>query len=464
MDSKSNKQTILSNKPYTNVLMEIRPRLQSVNVFVNFAKTFESVDVILNPNNFVLKIDDVDYFINCSFNILTTSLSNVCKQPKCVSFRFCTENILKLSGSFTSELINSQGTLSLNKLEPVANASKPINYETDCLELNCTDSRMNPRVPGFSHDSKTNDTKPNSNINLIPSYINSNSVKFHKSSDSLNKESTFRIQCQNCLQNLSEYLNFNRILPLPSEGSNHNDWFCHAHGQSVPDLNPKVDDLFYSHCYCHINNLNLKGIKKSGNVLVCLRCLCWLGLTVNEKTHKVWFNTVGLQEFYKSNLDKKDFNTVFDLSCNGSNDLGLSNLSLDHQGIFKTDPLRDCFISINKLTQDKFVPSSKILLECQISKVDCNYLLLWVLEKNLLINWYEEDALKEETVSKVLFKFSAVESPLITTWKNDVGVVPLMVSKPMVTKLLLHLFKMNSFMPECFSKTQDFHISYIRVY
>lgn len=355
-----------SNNLFKNVLIEIRPRLQSANVFIKTEQklldfdiniTSNNLEITLNNNQFSLPVKDV--------KIVPDSLCNLQVNDSYVSFRFLTDSVSNF-GSFKSEVL---------RLKEV---SAKTQQET------------------FLQDDE---------------YI---------------------LQCGNCLQEFSESLKFKRILPLPSENSEPSDWFCHAHTTNV-NLNPKIDDIFYSHCYAHVNSSLLNGIIETTNNLTCKRCLYWLGLNLHEHTYKIWFHTV-----------------IFKTS--------LSNL--------RSNALTDCFITLRNVLQNTLLTSLKILLHCQISSSKTNYILLWVVEKrlNIYLNDNKSYQGKDTEAAKVLFKFLDVETEEIKQWKNNVGISNVDVSKDMMMQLLKHLYDTNSFIPTQFCKTNDFYISYVLMY
>lgn len=174
-------------------------------------------------------------------------------------------------------------------------------------------------------------------------------------------------------KSLSKAIKFNRILPLPSEGSNMSDWFCHAHGHDNSiSLDPKQTDIFYTHCFVHVNHENIINIRGNQKVLVCKFCLSWLGVKHNSKTIKLWLNTV---KFFSTN----------------------SSVS--------TTSLLDVFNSIKSLLKYSAQSSVRLILSCQTTATQVDNLLLWILEKKLEILFDNSKEAKNYDVAKVLFKF-----------------------------------------------------------
>ncbi|KAJ8910852.1 hypothetical protein NQ315_015588 [Exocentrus adspersus] len=215
---------------YKSVVLEVRPRLQSVNVFITLLSNNTSVNIVLENDEIHIIENDTISIITCKdINVVPNSLSAFRKTDNFVTFRFATNNAFENLGGFKTELL--QNTVA--SIESLSN--KPL----------------------------------------------------------LIKGTSYIIHCINCNKQLSATIKFERILPLPSDHSDPSDWFCHAHGSKDNiSLDPKNVDVFYTYCYVHINRTNLLHIKTSDKVIVCKYCLSWLGITFNKNTFRLWLNTV----------------------------------------------------------------------------------------------------------------------------------------------------------------------------
>lgn len=356
------------------LVLEVRPRLQSVNVFMqleNFIDN-EQVKINLNENSFEISSSNfLSIVINCpDLNILSESLSSIQNVNNSISFRFSTTgNDL---GSFKREIL-------INNEENTSNTS---NNETFFATDTC-----------------------------------------------------YSIQCINCTRNLNDSIKFRRVLPLPSENCDPNEWFCHNHKHENQNntfsLNPKENDLFYSNCYVHLNKSNIDSIRISGKVLVCKYCLNWLGLKENDDTLKLWSNTIQFS--------------------NGIN-------------YYKTKSLTDVFNVINENIKHILFNSAKVILNCQSSSKKLDTLLMWIIEKKMTIYFSKETHLhKKYNVAKVLYKI-VDENNLENQWKNDSSVQVIDVSKSMLVDVLKHLHYFNRVFPKQFSTTNDFLVSYLFMY
>nr|XP_023017168.1 E3 ubiquitin-protein ligase E3D-like isoform X1 [Leptinotarsa decemlineata] len=215
---------------FQTIILELRPRLQSVNAFVSLSKEPESVEVVLGKESIRVITDKGLDEIPCGdINAVQCSLSGMKICDKFLTFRFATNNPLEIGG-FKTELL--QNTVA--SIESLSN--KPL----------------------------------------------------------LSNNTAYTIQCLNCGKSLTDSVKFDRVLPLPSENSDASDWFCHGHGNQMNgfSLNPKKTDCFYSQCFVHIHSESVANVKCSGKLAVCRFCLQWLGIQQNPTTIRLWFNTV----------------------------------------------------------------------------------------------------------------------------------------------------------------------------
>lgn len=364
--------------PYKNILLEIRPRLQSVNVFVNLKSEYTNTSVALDDNCFILILDEKKFKVNCeNFKIIKNTLNNFQKNDNFISFRFATDSLNNF-GSFKSEFLQS---------EPI----QPINRD-----------------------------------NSVYKYLNANMT------DNKSFDKNFSIKCGNCFKIFLLNTTFERVLPLPSENMNQSDWFCHAHSKEKFSLQPGIKDLYYSNYYVYLNSSVPSNLQISNKVICCNDCLSSIGVVLDDKTLKIWFNTV---LFETSRLK------------------------------FKPDPRGDIFGVIFNALQDSLNLSLKLILNCQESGEKLKYILLWVLEKKLEISIVnKESQFQNLNVAKVLFKTEFGENELVNKWLRDVNVSCFSISKVMMSEIEKHLSEMHSFIPKNFSNSNDFYISYVAVY
>ncbi|XP_018564708.1 uncharacterized protein LOC108906050 [Anoplophora glabripennis] len=356
-------------KNYKTVILEVRPRLQSVNAFVSLLNCNTTVKIILDEEQIKIIDDDRVSTILCKgINAVPNSLSSFKQTDNYIVFRFVTNNSLENLGSFKTELL--QNTVA--SIESLSN--KPV----------------------------------------------------------LTKGVNYTVQCINCSKALNVPIKFQRILPLPSDSSDPNEWFCHA--QSSKDnvsLDPKETDIFYTHCYLHINKSNLLNIKGNDKVIVCKFCLNWLGIIYNQNTLRIWLNTVKF---------------------------------LDNNSAISTDSLSDIFHSFKDIFRHSLYNSLKLMIVCQTSSSQSDSVLIWVLEKKLQIFIETSGGLKKFDVAKVLFKYAKSEDEAFKQWQSDSMINLLNISKPMMLNTIKHLHKFNKMLPPLYSKSNDLSVSYIFMY
>lgn len=353
---------------FVSVILEIRPRLKSANVFMKFNRTLNKCpSVILEKNSVRIVSEQISLDIPCKdFTVVANSLSSVKFNENFLVFRFSTQNIVEDRGRYKTELL--------------------LNTSDKCgISLN----------------------KP-----LIVADTN------------------YIVYCINCNRALTDTIRFNRVLPLPSENSNPNDWFCHNHNKSSFDFSPKSEDLFYAHSHVHLHISNVPFIKNSGGVFVCKYCLNWIGVKSNKKTVRLWHNT-----------------TKF---VNNTKSVESSSLSDMLQSI------RQELVNLNS--------SARLIITCQTSSDKMDVLLLWILEKKLQILFKNSTSIEPHNVAKVLFKFVNSNDSTYIEWDNHFSVNAISVSKPMLVDLLKHLYKFNKNFPTEFAKSNGFHISYLFLY
>ncbi|CAH2007075.1 unnamed protein product [Acanthoscelides obtectus] len=350
---------------YELIILEIRPRLCSVNGFVKFSNRPDDVKVSLD-DDLKLVFNRREEKIPCQFTGIVKNSLTVKVNDTHVIFRFATKN--EASGSFKTEVLQNTAT----------------NFK-------------------FSHD------KPLFSANT-----------------------SYTCLCGKCKTPLTNPLVFERILPLPSDNSDPNEWFCHRSdvGNNF-NLDPKPSDIFYTHCLVHLNIQNIQNVDETGKIVFCKSCQDWLGLKYNDNTAKFWLNTV---EFISDN------------------------------NLVSTSSLQDVFNVINSVFQQKLQSSVKIMLCCQTTINNIEAVLLWILEKRLEVFYDNSREEKKCDVAKVLFKSVDNHDNIFDQWKNDLMVDTIDVSKSMILSVSNHLAECNRALPDEFAKSNDFNVSYLFMY
>lgn len=360
-----------NSKIYRAIVMEVRPRLQSVNAYILLKEKASTIDVLLHCNTLDLVIEGNSHSIPCTdINILPDSLTSLQINGSHVSFRFQTNtNPQDYTGRFKAEFLQ----------------------------------------PPQTHKYQI------------------------QNNNWLQKNVAYMLSCLNCTRVLSRKASFQRILPLPSENLDVSNWFCHGHSiDQNTNLSPTINDIFYTETYVHLALFLLDDdCVKVNKVIICKRCLSWIGLKVNDLVARVWFNSVG----FKSDGE-----------------------------VYHTSPLSDVHVVTNQILGSSFMNSAKIVFHCQVNNTAKNYVLLWVIEKklNLLVDISRK--MQKCDVAKVLFKFEEQESDTVSQWQEETGTSVVNISKIMLVDLLKHLHRMNEFFPTEFRVTNGFCVSYLCLY
>lgn len=349
-------------KMYHTLVMEIRPRLQSVNIYIALKEHPSDVQINLNRKGFDIILNGIVHSIFCAdLDIMSQSLSLLHIDETHISFR---------------------------------------------VQINCR------------------------KVELLRPLLDVEN--FSKNKRRFNKNAEYTISCANCSFVFCDNVIFERVLPLPTENLDINNWFCHDGVNNFAiDLNPSGTDLFYAQNYVHLDQHLLNNVLKSDKVIVCKRCLLWLGLKINKSTLKIWFNTA----FIRSS----------GLLC-------------------KTSALEDVYETVGEILNASFSNTAKIILPCRVSNAAVNYILLWVVEKKLNILAQVATEMKSFHAAKVLFKFEDAETDTVVQWKKDTGTVLVEISKAMMVEFLKRLHRKNKLFPKQYSITNGFLVSYLSLY
>lgn len=217
---------------FKNILLEIRPRLQSINVFINLNRECSNFDIQLKDDHFILILDGNNFKVDCGeFKVVNDSLTNIIKDSNFISFRFTTNSNL---GSFKSEIFKPNLSTKNFNHKTTCFLSKKCSYSITCG--NCTEVLIDNVI--FAR------------ILPLPS-------------ENLEHSDWF------CHQ--------------------------HSEDSAKFSLNPNLHDIFYSNCYFYLHLELLNKCDKSKKVISCKQCGSWLGLILNESSAKLWFNTVSFE-------------------------------------------------------------------------------------------------------------------------------------------------------------------------
>lgn len=278
----------------------------------------------------------------------------------------------------------------------------------------------------------------------------------------LNAGEEIKIVCANCLNVVSEnVIKFDRILELPTENLDMSDWFCHNHGHSSHDhevvtLKSNKYDLLYRLTYFLVNFCVLSDkcnkFNAKRNVYHCNRCLAWLGSKVKDDV-KLFNSTIKI-------VQQGIENHIF--GYQDSNDVSLN----------------DFIYTIESMSKEfnigfQYAIMCKIVLECNISATKKQYLLIWIMDKELQVLKNAEDYVETENedkiklvssfLTKILFKVEMCLSDEVQVWLSDPSIVSSEISKSMFKSGVDHLRKMSLKVPESFRTTNGYSVSYLKV-
>lgn len=262
-------------------------------------------------------------------------------------------------------------------------------------------------------------------------------VSFSKYKPDVQVEEMVNIACKCCGNYLTKTVQFTRILPLPSDGWNLDDVFCHNH-DTYSNFDDKITNPGHMDClygnYCFVVSSKLLKNLSNGAVVYCQRCFSWIG--INEKSSiKLWNCTV---EF----------------------------VSVDRQ-VISVIPLND-FISVIKLAVKETIgPVCKLIVTTKVNDTNMHYLLLWVMDKNLSIltncGCIEGMTLSKINVMKLLYSYQKEYTNVIKTWEDDINVHSVSVAKQMMVDGLKYLTESTKFFPESCQSTNDMYVAYLKI-
>lgn len=276
-----------------------------------------------------------------------------------------------------------------------------------------------------------------------------------------NKE--LKIICSNCSNIVSDNtVKFDRVLELPTTNLDMSEWFCHGHGHSHGNhsqtdltVKPSKYDLLYRLTFFVINNSILSEKTNKFNlkrdVYHCNRCLAWLGLKNKDNTVKLFHSEV-------KTLQNNKEACVF-----------------VHKNPSEDQCVDDFVYTIEQMTKEfnlglQYSVMCKIVLECTVTTNKKQYLLIWVMDRELQVlrntsEHIEDDKVRLQSnfLTKILYKVESSLNEDVEAWLSDPGIISTEISKNMLYKGLQHLQKMSLNMPESFRNTNGYFVSYLKV-
>lgn len=255
--------------------------------------------------------------------------------------------------------------------------------------------------------------------------------------------------CQCCKNILTKpNLEFQRVLPLPSDDCDPCEWFCgcsHSHKTDDIDLSnvkmllsPREYDYLYGSYYCLLaNKIFLDQLKTNNEDVVCKRCLSVLGLlnSKNQNTIKFW---------------------------NYSFEFALTSDLNDYKG--KASPLDDFKAAFVSCIKNEY----KQVLFTAIEQERKSILLIKLLEKNLqlLVESCESNQtqssrkkLKKIQVTKVMYKHGKFEIKKSGNIDSDINICR--ISLRSITAAIEHLVSSSHRIPPVYRQVDNHHVGYI---
>lgn len=268
-------------------------------------------------------------------------------------------------------------------------------------------------------------------------------------------DTEFSIICNNCSGPLSSVLSFRRILELPSEQMDANDWFCHKHDTnscddqqdlfSASQLTPRKSDLFYGNFFVLIQRTHIVNIQINSQhrMVHCKRCLSHIGDSVDaDVAIKLWNGNIKI-------IRTKEPERLF----------------TDSESLF-----RNFLVIVDRISYDYQMlgrQTLKLLFEACNSK-GSTYLFIQTMARNLEIyqmnNQMDQNRATMSRVDgiKCLFLCEENSDPtLVQFWQKDVNVVSAQISMGMLVATVEHLHRLSNYVPEQFRMNNGFCLSYL---
>lgn len=297
-------------------------------------------------------------------------------------------------------------------------------------------------------------------VQIEGDFINMNNLQIDCNTFEINiiPNCDYTLICAHCKTNFSSSLSFKRILELPSENLDMNEWFCHKHSadETVTDdcsigsknynkFDPKINDLFYGQYFILLNKQNLINYEKEKETLKCSNCSNFLGETTSNSSVKFWNENLHFVQsdkkskyFFKGNSLLQNFDCILKKY--------LSDLEFGMPTIFN------------------------ILLTSKNYENETEFLMIQVIDKNLNIfkkNHTVKNVinLKNFNAIKVLYKIpiESKDEQLLILWKNDMNVIMIEISFAMLKEVTESLESRCLLIPPSYRFCNNFKLSYLSI-
>ncbi|XP_058831772.1 uncharacterized protein LOC131690208 [Topomyia yanbarensis] len=434
------------------VLIELRPRLQSANFFICFSRRFAEIKST--------KID-------LGSDRITISTEN---NDECYEIRL--GDYFKLHTQTLSSLMIKNSYI--------------------CFRIN------------------TNENKFHSEVLEINEY---NACTDLKLECGLQTNTSYKIICSNCGSPLrDDPVSFKRILELPSDHMDSNDWYCHQHshgcegatqsnGESstktpnVNKLTPAETDIFFGPFYAILDKIHFQRVHlKAERFLYCKRCLQYLGTMKRNGSAKLWYENLRFQlqddvpgettptrlSLFRNDQLLANFEYLVRKTVNDFNftsHLGLPPIfkiifemrrpGLDGEVFYLLVQIMDANLNVFKIrkTLDTDSSASDEQVEDDHEKQeqsddDCDDEDVYVTTKKT----YRNIRLDRHRTMKLMYRYEKFDQqPIVNFWLQDNNAVSVEISEQMFRAAIRYLDGNSAFVPECYRNNLGFILSYLDI-
>lgn len=284
-------------------------------------------------------------------------------------------------------------------------------------------------------------------------------------------QTEFHVICDNCSGPLSDLMRFRRILELPSEHMDSNDWFCHKHEPTAPPssssscnghdqehastfnvslLKPAADYLLYGNFFALFHRVHLINVQITKQRMVhCRRCLNHVGECVNDSMLKLWNGN--------TKITKNDNETT----SNGR--LFHDSESLYHNFLTIVDRISHDYQMLGQQTLK--------LLFVALSTKGATYLFIQTMARNLEIHQMNKNAINSNQNQTKMIRVDGTkclflceentDQKLVDFWQKDLNVVRTEISVGMLDAAVEQLYRLSKYVPEQFRMNNGFCLSYL---
>lgn len=282
----------------------------------------------------------------------------------------------------------------------------------------------------------------------------------------------FHMICDNCSGPLSDSICFRRILELPSEHMDSNDWFCHKHEPTpepsssscngnghghenastfnVSHLKPAEDYLLYGNFFALFHRVHIINVQVTKQRMVhCRRCLNHVGECINESMVKLWNGN--------TKIIKSDNQAVAAI-----------RLFRDSESLY-----RNFLTIVDRISHEYQMlgqQTLKLLFVAHSSK-GATYLFIQTMARNLEIHQMDTLAIDRNPNQCKMIRVDGIkclflceentDQKLVDFWQKDFNVVRTEIAVDMLDAVVEHLHRLSKYVPEQFRMNNGFCLSYL---